>query len=195
MTPHDRPSTRRAASSPTDVELVREVARGHVPSMAALYDRYCGALLTVARALLRDMTQAEDLVHDVFMEAWRHADRFDPARGNVSTWLLVRLRSRARDRSRRASAQREVSRPVIDVDPTDGCEVPIPLPDRTIVGLLLRGLPSEQRRVLELTYYRGLSFPEIARRTRAPIGTVKSRAAAGLAKLRTAMIGMDPGRG
>ena len=179
-----------------EVELVRAMARGDRSALAALYDRFSPALLAVAVRVLGDRREAEDLLHDVFLEAWRHSAEYDPARGTVRAWLLVRARSRALDRRKSAGVARTTS-----VDPErfnetadDGTNDPSTAPDRTTVRRLLLELTAEQRTVLELGYFEGLSSTEIAERLGVPIGTVKSRVAAALGKLRSGLA-MDPKRG
>lgn len=171
-----------------DRELVAEAARGEVKAFAALYDRFAGIMLATAKRMLGDKGGAEDLVHDVFMEVWRNCDNYDPRRATVRTWILVRLRSRALDRLRSASVRREVT--TDDVAPTEAAPVaedPALAPDRAAVVQALAELPDEQRLVIELSYFHGLSSSEIAERMGSPLGTVKSRTAAGLAKIRSAM--------
>ena len=171
-----------------DVALIREASRGEVGAISCIYDRFAGLLLTMAEKILGDRAMAEDLVHDVFLEVWRHASTFDPTRGSVRTWILVRLRSRALDRLRSAKTRREV--PNDDQEPTlavDEAEDPALAPDRRAVRRALSELPPEQREVIELAYFQGLTSSEIAERMGSPLGTVKSRTAAGLAKLRAVM--------
>ena len=171
-----------------DRELVAEAARGEVKAFAALYDRFAGIMLATAKRMLGDKGGAEDLVHDVFMEVWRNCDNYDAHRATVRTWILVRLRSRALDRLRSASVRREVT--TDDVSPTEAAptlEDPALAPDRAAVVQALAELPDEQRLVIELSYFHGLSSSEIAERMGSPLGTVKSRTAAGLAKIRSAM--------
>ncbi len=170
-----------------DLAVIREAARGEIKALAALYDRYAGLLLAMANRMLGDKTVAEDLVQDVFMEVWRRAHAFDPSRGTVRTWLLVRLRSRALDRLRSATHRREVmvdepreQAPVTSEDPELS-------PDRALVREAIQQLPEDQRLVIELSYFHGLSSSEIAEHMGSPIGTVKSRTAAALGKLRAAM--------
>lgn len=168
-----------------DTQLVQKAARGDSAALATLYDRYAPLLLAVARKMLNDRASAEDLVHDVFLEAWRNADGYRPERASVRTWLLVRLRSRALDRIRSGQVRREVSEerggPLADLEDTEDSWL---ASDRDRVRAALRQLPAEQREVLELGYYRGLSSSEIAEVMGSPLGTVKSRTAAGLARLR-----------
>src|SRR6266700_4327783 len=87
-----------AAEAASDAALMVALVRGDRQALAALYDRHAGILLALATRLLRDRPQAEELLHDVFLEAWHHARDFDPARGSVRAWLVTRTRSRAFDR-------------------------------------------------------------------------------------------------
>lgn len=173
-----------------DVELLREAARGDLAAISIIYDRFAGLLLSMAEKILTDRAMAEDLVHDVFLEVWRHAASYDPARGSVRTWMLVRLRSRALDRMRSARSRREVGSD--DSEPTSALsdldrEDPSLEPDRKSIRRALAELPAEQRQVLELAYFHGLTSSEIAERMGSPLGTVKSRTAAAIAKLRSVM--------
>lgn len=178
----------RILSALDDVEILAEAARGEVQALATLYDRYATLLVTLARRMLGDPVAAEDLVQDVFMEVWRRAAAYDPSRGSVRTWIVVRLRSRALDRLRSAPVRREVATDVAQSQrPAVESEDPLLAPDRRAVVHALAELPDEQRVVLELAYFQGLTMSEIAEAIGAPIGTVKSRTAAALAKLRLAM--------
>ncbi len=166
-----------------DVALVAAMARGDNRALAALYDRYGGLLLAIGTRMLGRPKDAEDLLHDVFLEAWRRSADYDPARGTVRAWLSTRMRSRALDRIRSAGRVSNVpleAAPPAEVsageDP-DGA-------DRVAVRAALAALPEEQRIVLELAYYAGMSSSEVAERLGVPIGTVKSRTAAALRKLR-----------
>lgn len=171
-----------------DRALVAEAARGEVKAFGELYDRFAGIMLATAKRMLGDRGGAEDLVHDVFMEVWRSCDSYDPSRATVRTWILVRLRSRALDRLRSATVRREVTTDdVAPTEPAPATEDPSLAPDRAAVVHALSQLPDEQRMVIELSYFHGLSSSEIAKRMGSPLGTVKSRTAAGLAKIRSAM--------
>ncbi len=171
-----------------DVELIREAARGEVGAITCVYDRFAALLHAMAEKILGDRPMAEDLVHDVFLEVWRHAASYDPSRGSVRTWMLVRLRSRALDRLRSARTRREVGTPDdTSLAAAEVCEDPSLEPDRKAIRRALAELPAEQREVLELAYFHGLTSSEIAERMGSPLGTVKSRTAAALAKLRAVM--------
>ena len=172
-----------AAGPDPDVELVQAMARGDRSALAALYDRYSPIMFALALRIVRERREAEDLLHDVFLEVWRTAKDYDPDRGRVRTWLTIRMRSRALDLQKSARVSRNVGddsvldRVASDTDIADS-------PDRTRVRKALAGLPTEQRQVLELGYFEGLSCSEIAEKLGTPIGTVKSRVAAALGKLR-----------
>ena len=177
-----------AALNEWDARLVAGIARGDTGSLAELYDRYCGSLLAIGHRILGERREAEDLLHDVFLEVWQKAADYDAARGTVRAWLVMRMRSRALDRRKAAGFARVVSieeRRVPEEAPAG--EDPALARDRVAVRRAIAELPAEQRQVLELGYYEGLSSSEIAERIRAPIGTVKSRVAAALAKLRAAL--------
>ncbi|MCX4239905.1 sigma-70 family RNA polymerase sigma factor [Paraliomyxa miuraensis] len=183
-------------AEPDDGMLVSEVARGQLSALATLYDRHAGMLLSTAHRMLGNETAAEDLVQDVLMEVWRRAHAFDASRGSVRTWMLVRLRSRAVDRLRSARHRREVPvEEVVPREPAPSHEDPELSPDRALVRQVLAELPEDQRTVIELAYFHGLSSSEIAEHMGSPIGTVKSRTAAALGKLRAAMSVMPPSEG
>jgi RNA polymerase sigma-70 factor (ECF subfamily) len=167
-----------------DAALVAALVRGDRGSLALLYDRHARILLAVALRILGDRGRAEDLLHDVFLEAWHHGRDFDPSRGSVRAWLVARTRSRALDR--RAALQRHVRLAqdarieLYDPAPPDeGAS-----PDRARVRSQVADLPSELAAVIDLAYFDGLSASEIASHLAIPIGTVKSRMARALAVLK-----------
>lgn len=186
------------ASADDDAALVQATAAGDRAALARLYDRYAPILLAVAVRILGERREAEDLVHDVFLEAWRQAGSFDPARGSVRAWLLMRLRSRALDRRKSAGYRRVSSLDSgelgADLERDVPTEDPAFAPDRAAVRRALAALPEEQRVVLTLGYFEGLSSAEIAARLTMPIGTVKSRVAAALSRLRS-VFGATAGSG
>ena len=178
-----------AADSGEDSGLWQRVVDGDRAALGELYDRYGGLMLALARRIMGDARESEDLVHDVFLEAWRQAADFDPARGSVRAWLVLRLRSRALDRRKSAGFSRVDS---MDADPTfqvqaEEGEDPALSPDREAIRRAIAALPIEQRQVLMLGYFEGLSSSEIAERLGTPIGTVKSRVAAAMTRLRSAL--------
>ena len=172
-----------------DEALVTAMATGDRGALATLYERHAPLLLGLALRIVRERREAEDLLHDVFLEAWRNAKDFDPRRGRVRTWLAIRMRSRALDLQKSARVSRSAGDSGLDflIDESEGAS-----PDHRRVRSALAELGQDQRRVLELAYFEGLSCTEIAERIAIPVGTVKSRIAAGLERLRSGLVGPTP---
>jgi len=168
-----------------DAALVARMAAGDRQAMTQLYERHSAVLLGLAVRIVRDRREAEDLLHDVFLEAWRAAKPFDPKRGRVRTWLAIRMRSRALDQQKSARVSRNAGDAGLDTLVDDSVTRS---PDHARIRAALADLGAEQRRVLELAYFEGLSCSEISERISIPIGTVKSRLAAGLERLRTELV-------
>ena len=178
------------ARSVSDEALVRRVAARDPQALRGVYDRCAGIALAVALRILRSRSEAEDVVQDAFVEIWKRAGSFDARRGSLNAWVVAIVRSRALDRVRaRGSAERAVQ----SMQRED--EVPVPLPiesaeqrqDRERILAALATLPEEQRRVLELAYFEGLTQKEIAEHTGDPLGTVKTRVRLALEKLSTVL--------
>jgi RNA polymerase sigma-70 factor, ECF subfamily len=170
-----------------DGAIIARIASGDRLALGRLYDRYGALVLAVGQRIIGDIREAEDLVHDVFLELWRSAGDYDAARGSVRAWILIRVRSRALDRRKAPRLMRQVAVAAEVLGALAGQTAPPPSPDRARVLEALAELPPEQRTALELGYFEGLSSSEIAERVAAPIGTVKSRVAAGLSKLRAGL--------
>jgi RNA polymerase sigma-70 factor, ECF subfamily len=174
---------------PDGALMVRVEARD-AAALAALYDRHAARLLGLCRRILGDGGEAEEVLQEVFLFVWRAAASYDPTRGNVLTWMLIATRSRAIDRVRtRKSLSRPETRRLDETVP----EPPAagdPEADsaqrqwEAICRDAVSQLPADQRQVLELAYFQGLSQQEISDRTATPLGTVKTRARLGLMKLR-----------
>jgi RNA polymerase sigma-70 factor (ECF subfamily) len=172
-----------------DVAIVHAMARGDSAALAQLYDRYSGGMLALAQRIVGRGAEAEDVIHDVFLEAWRHAADYDAGRGSVKSWLLLRTRSRALDVQKSARVSKQAS----GLDDAWLAELGDPSRDTTAgadqlrIRKVLVALPPDQREVLWLGYFEGLSSSEIAERVGVPLGTVKSRVAAALSALRSAL--------
>jgi RNA polymerase sigma-70 factor (ECF subfamily) len=169
--------------SDADIDVLRRIAGGEKEALGVLYDRHAGVMLALGVRIIGVRRDAEDLLHDVFLEAWRHAGDYDPRRGSVKTWLLLRMRSRCLDRVRSHAFSRTdalASEPMRS-GVADKVERHL---DGARAKALLDKLPAGQREVLELGYFQGLSFSEIADALGIPIGTVKSRVSAAMIKLR-----------
>jgi len=165
------------------------LAAGDTRAIDSLYQRYGRLAFGLAFKMLNDRMAAEDVVQEAFVALWRHSRSFDPDRGQVRGWLLRIVRNRAIDRIRGAGTHRETtSIDEVDLPVADAAWDHVSADaDRTQVRDLLSQLPSSQRRAIELSYFGGLSQPEVAVTMRVPLGTVKSRQRLGLEKMRQAL--------
>ena len=170
-----------------DDDLLQAVSRGDESALAALYDRYRLILFGLILRILHDRHEAEDVLQEAFLQVWRRANDFDPARGRAFTWLVTIARSRALDRLRMLGSRSRF----IDADEQAGSDEVLDTARELvrsetseIVRRALRELPDEQRRTLLLAYFEGLTQAEIAERLGHPLGTVKTRMRSGLIKLR-----------
>ena len=176
----------------SDEALVALAARSEESALAELYDRYGRTAYGLALRVLRDQALAEDAVQEAFLTVWRSASRFVPERGKASTWILTLVHRRAVDTVRREQRRRAESLERAAEPAVQGVEEDAWLHlQRERVQEALRHLPDAQREALELAYYGGFSQSELAERLGQPIGTIKSRMFAGLARLRE-LLG-DPG--
>ena len=183
-------------------EMVRvaQAAAGDDAALAALYDAHARAVYSLALRVVGDESDAEDVVQEVFAQAWRQADRYDATRGTVAAWLLTMTRTRAIDRLRARRARPDsrvttpddacVDLPATTVDPGD---VLAAAEDAARVRQALQDLPLLQRLAIELAYFEGLTQSEIAERLEQPLGTIKTRIRLGLLKLRDALSGETVG--
>lgn len=173
---------------PDDDQLLTAMARGDEAALAELYDRYGRAAYALAVRVLRDQALAQDAVQDAFLAAWRTAASFDPARGKASTWLITLVHRRAVDVVRRENRRRASTLDDAPIPAGDATEEIAEVRERRrAVQAALAELAPAERECLELGYYGGLSQAEISERLGVPLGTVKSRMFAGLAKLRDAL--------
>ena len=171
-----------------DPELATALAAGDTGALAELYDRHGALAYAVALRVLGDPGRAEDVVQEVFLKLWTSAASFDPARGSLRAWLLTSVRNRAIDYLRvRGAAVRE-ERPLESEVPASGRgsdpwrEVSLSL-ERQAIREALASLPPEQRQAVELAYWGGYSYREIAELSRVPLSTVKGRMRLALEKL------------
>lgn len=176
--------------------LLERVAQGDREAVMALYDRFSGVLLAVALRVLGQRAEAEDVVQDVFARVWREAGGFNRQRGSAAAWLITLARNRSIDvvRARRRRTEHEADEP--EAPAVDAQETPeLALSDAqraAAVRLAMAELRPEQRAVLELAYFSGLSHSEIAARLDQPLGTVKTRIAQSVRKLREALARFAP---
>lgn len=187
------PSAHIAAFDADRATVIR-MARGDQSAIGELYHRHSRAVYSLALRMLADASEAEDVVQDVFTQAWRQANRYDASRAPVVGWLLVITRARTLDRLRaRRSRLAPVGLETVVVDPAD----PGPGQDLQAISqeeavrlrMALEALPAQQREAIELAYYKGLSQSDIAEQLQQPLGTVKTRMRTALLKLRDTLRG------
>lgn len=165
--------------------LARAFRRREPGALEAVYARHAPVVFAFLVRALRDRGAAEDVLQETFTDAWRRAERYDPSRGALGTWLMVIARSRAVDHLRRPVPEpRDTSLPGVIAEVADAEPLVDDLIGRWRVAALLAELPEEEARVLRLRIHLGLSQAEIAERTGMPIGTVKTRTTRGLERLR-----------
>lgn len=178
----------RPGADASDAALMRLVSGGDGLAFEQLYDRHATAAFTLARRLLGDQRAAEDACQEAFMAIWRNAASFDSARGAVRPWILGIARNRCIDaiRQRAVNARRlDTRQDVLDAEPaaerTEAQALGAIQAQELLVTLDV--LPDEQRQVIALAYYGGLTHREIAELLHEPLGTVKGRLRLGLDKL------------
>ena len=174
-----------------DVMLMQRIAERDAEALRLLYDRYSGMVFAICVRIVRDYSEAQQLLIDIFAEVWERSSRYDAGRGTALTYLATLSRSRAIDRSRAkkrnpALALDDVAAP--SSDKSDG-----PLAQtlqgecRALVSRALRQLDQNQREAVELAFYDGLSHTEISEKLKKPLGTVKTHIRSGLIRLRGAL--------
>jgi len=175
-----------------DRAILDRLAAGDQAALAALYDRHGRGVYSLACRIVTDRADAEDVVQEVFTQAWRQASRYDGGRATVTGWLLMMTRARALDRVR-ARAARPIAASTADTlpdipDAGPGTEAEaISSQAAARVRRALDDLPEAQRRAIELAYFEGLTQTDIAEKLNEPLGTVKTRMRSALQKLRVAL--------
>lgn len=179
-----------AESQAEDESSLRRLASGDQAAAARLYDRHARPLYSLILRIVGNETEAEDVLQEVFAQAFRQASRYDARRGAVAAWLLTIARSRAIDRLRArrtrvetGSGEMQTLDEMPDAQP-DPASTMLDEEQSRLVRRALSELPMLQRMAIELAYYEGLSHSEIAERLEQPLGTVKTRIRLGLLKLR-----------
>ena len=176
----------------SDAELLVLIARGEVRAIGELYDRYSPTLFPIALRIVRDRAEAEDLIHDAFVAVNERAGQYAADRGSVVAWLVTLVRNLSIDRTRRRERRGALTREVLPHEPPASNRDPERLTsdasEREKIRRALTTLPEAQRQTLEVAFFEGLSYPEIAARENVPLGTIKSRAARALSALREALV-------
>jgi RNA polymerase sigma-70 factor, ECF subfamily len=180
----------------SDATLVVAIARWRQDALAEAYRRHAGAVFGLARRVLNDRTLAEEIVQEVFLRLWDHPDRYDPQRGSLRSFLLAQCHGRSVDllrseTSRRAREERDHRRTA-----EGGYDLEHQVWDLVVgenVREALERIPEGERRAIELAYFGGATYREVAVMLDVPEGTVKSRIRAGLRRLRGELAGAGVG--
>ncbi len=174
----------------SDANLVVAIGRWSEPALAEAYRRHAGAVYALAQRVLREASVAEDVVQEVFLRLWDHPEKFDAERGSLRSYLLAQAHGRAVDALRSdTSRRRREERDARDAA-TAGYDLELEVWDLTVADQVkeaVAGLPEVERRAIELAYFGGHTYREVADLLQQPEGTVKSRIRAGLKRMRTSL--------
>jgi RNA polymerase sigma-70 factor, ECF subfamily len=178
-----------AEDARSDQLLIERIAAGDERALSDAYDRFSTIVYSIARHILDDDADAEDVTAEVFLQIWQSASRFDATRANAAAWVAVIARSRALDRVRARKRRTRLAQSIVQTAPAAQS---VTLPDkaaeqddlRAKVKGSLAALPPEQRQALELALYGGLTHSEIAEALDQPLGTIKTRIRSAMSKLR-----------
>jgi RNA polymerase sigma-70 factor (ECF subfamily) len=177
----------------SDEELLRAIQRGDESALAALYDRYGAILFGLIVRIVNTRPEAEDVLQQVFLQVWNRAANYNETRGRVFSWLVTLARSRAIDRMRSLGVRARAAETAAELQPRSvahtGESAVLRSEQRELIRKVMDDLSSDQREVLFLAYFEGLTQIEIAERTATPLGTVKTRMRNGLIKLRELLKG------
>ena len=176
---------------PTDEQLMAAICKGEESAMEVLYERYHRYAYSLAYRILRDPVAAEDIVQDAFLSIWRKASSYQTQNGSVQSWIQAIVRHRAIDKIR-ASAHRDYQWTPLQADneqdppseQPDVCDQAWQSEQHRIIREVMVQIPGEQRMVIELAYFGGLTHAEIAEQCQIPLGTVKGRMRLGLQKMK-----------
>jgi RNA polymerase sigma-70 factor (ECF subfamily) len=185
-------SREKSEQQAEDAALIEGIVVRRAEALADLYDRYSHLLMALASRVLGDPADAEEVLQEAFLQVWNQAGRYDASRSSVSTWLVLITRSRAIDRLRnlrvvqRTATAAQHENPATHASPR-GVQNVLNAERRFRLEEELSKLPAEQRQVLEMAFYGGMTQSEIAAHTGIPLGTVKTRTLLAMRKLRTAL--------
>jgi RNA polymerase sigma-70 factor, ECF subfamily len=183
-----RPEMVQAVTELSDAALVVAIGRWRQDALAEAYRRHAGAVYGLARRVLNDTATAEEVVQEVFLRLWNSPDKFDPARGSLRSYLLAQAHGRSVDLLRSDSSRRRREEREVRETAEAGYDIEHEVWDLAVADRVkeaVTGLPEEERRAIELAYFGGHTYREVAVLLNAPEGTVKSRIRAGLRRMRT----------
>jgi RNA polymerase sigma-70 factor (ECF subfamily) len=175
----------------SDAELMSRVAHQDRAALGVLYDRHSGLLYTTILRIIGEPAEAQDVLHDTFLQMSRKASSYNPEGGRPVGWLITMARNLALDRVRMTKRRREIlTESVLPLqEEVSGDEVVGQQDEARYLAGAVASLPPPQREALELAYFGGYTQEEISERLQQPIGTIKARIRRGLLKLRSALDG------
>jgi RNA polymerase sigma-70 factor (ECF subfamily) len=188
------PSPPTAPTPEEDWRLMQRVAEGDEAAVAELYDRFNTLVFQAARQVLNSRAEAEDAVQEIFVRLWKTADRYDPTRAKLVTWVMLIARRHVIDRLRRRGVRPDHGvgeGPALDQSPAAEAARGPEESEREKIRARIAELPTLQRTVIERAYLQGFTLREISEQLEAPLGTVKSALSRGLGRLRDRL--EDPG--
>lgn len=171
----------------SDAALVVAIGRWREDALAEVYRRHAGAAYALARRLLNDKELAEEILQEVFLRLWNTPERFDPERGSLRSYMLAQTHGRSVDLLRSETARRRREERDARESPVFGDDIEREVIDLTVsekVKEVVAGLPTDERQAIELAYFGGHTYRQVAVMLEAPEGTVKSRIRSGLRRLR-----------
>jgi RNA polymerase sigma-70 factor (ECF subfamily) len=171
----------------SDASLVVAIGRWREDALAEAYRRHAGAVFGLAKRVLADATRAEEIVQEVFLRLWNQPERFDPERGSLRSFLLAQAHGRAVDVLRSDTARRRREDRDARATAEGGYDLEHEVWDLAVADKVreaLSTLPDDERRAIQLAYFGGHTYREVADMLEAPEGTVKSRIRVGLRRMR-----------
>lgn len=177
--------------SASDANLVVAIARWHEPAMAEVYRRHGGAVYALAKKVLLNENAAEEVTQEVFIDLWQHPEKFDSQRGSLRSFLLARTHGKSVDLIRSEESRKQRESKTTRETATAGYDLEHQVWDMAVaekVQKCVDDLPEEMRKPIELAYFGGHTYREVAEMLDTPEGTIKSRIRIGLSKLRVNLV-------
>jgi RNA polymerase sigma-70 factor (ECF subfamily) len=182
------------ASDPTDLSLLQRVAARDTAALAELYDRHSRLLFSLILRIVRDRTEAEEILQEVFVRVWTRAEIYEARLGGPLPWIVRVARNYSIDRLRARRVRAAVNAPALDVAAAEAVPAArnIHTPEAAVLDAAKRrtltdalaALSADQRQLIEAAFFEGYTHSELAQRFRLPLGTVKTRIRAGMMAMR-----------